>query len=248
MIRTLGIPVLNRGDLLLRCVESIDHPIETLFIINNGGDKGVKEATERIASHEMENSALFDHVRIEHNENRGCGPSWNWMVVNSPGPWLLVNNDIKFYPGTLAKIDDAQERLAIEDPCIGVICALGYSTFLLTKLCFDKIGLFDENFFPAYFEDCDFDYRVKLGGMKKADLPGDNCLHGEPPYYRSSTVNSDRVLARKVQATFVNLKKYYISKWGGEPLRERFKTPFNNGKPSEYWEINLELRKANTIR
>ena len=36
MLTTVVIPVLNRMDLLKRCIDSIDHEIDTLIVINNG--------------------------------------------------------------------------------------------------------------------------------------------------------------------------------------------------------------------
>ncbi len=38
MIPILAIPVLNRGDLLLRCIRSIDYPVGKLVIVNNGDE------------------------------------------------------------------------------------------------------------------------------------------------------------------------------------------------------------------
>ncbi|NDG20000.1 MAG: glycosyltransferase family 2 protein, partial [Betaproteobacteria bacterium] len=37
MVPVVIIPVLNRYDLLERCIDSLDYPIEKLIIIDNGG-------------------------------------------------------------------------------------------------------------------------------------------------------------------------------------------------------------------
>ena len=37
MVPVIIVPVLNRYDLLDRCLQSIDYPVETLIVIDNGG-------------------------------------------------------------------------------------------------------------------------------------------------------------------------------------------------------------------
>ena len=46
MIPVLAIPVLNRPELLAACVASIDHPVETLLIIDNSAELGMGDVAE----------------------------------------------------------------------------------------------------------------------------------------------------------------------------------------------------------
>lgn len=243
MIRTLGIPVLNRGDLLMRGITSIDHPIETLFIINNGNDTGVISATQKIQNREIENEGLFENIRIEKHRNLGCGPSWNHVMKNSEGPWLFAGSDVKFLPGMLAMLD----RKAEEHPDASIVCGNGYNVFLLTKTCIDKVGYFDENFYPAYFEDVDHFRRVALSGAKAVGVDEFKCIHGEPPFWGSSTVKSDAEYDRKNGITFSNNQDYYIRKWGGYPADEKYRTPFNKEVGLHWWELDAEMRQKNDI-
>ena len=72
MIITLGIPVLNRGDFLLRCVTSVDHPVENLVIINNSEGKNaqVTAACSQIERREIQNASLFDNIKIETKKEK----------------------------------------------------------------------------------------------------------------------------------------------------------------------------------
>lgn len=243
MIKTLGIPVLNRGDLLLRCVKSIDHPIETLYIINNGNDTSVNGVISMIEKKDISNASLFENIRIEKNKNLGCGPSWNRISTNSSGPWFFSGSDIQFRPGALALVEATHEA----NPDAAAILAYHYSAFLMTEIATKLIGTFDENFFPAYFEDCDHHRRLKLAGAKDIRVPGFECVHGEAPYWGSSTINSNPEFNKKNGVTFVNLQKYYLRKWGGEPGKETYPTPFCRDYPLSYWELDLEMRKKNDI-
>src|SRR6187397_3155934 len=83
-VRTLGIPVLNRGDLLMRCVNSVDSPIENLFVINNGEDRSVADAVARLQRREFASAGMFQNIRVEKFKNLGCARSWNHMVRTSP--------------------------------------------------------------------------------------------------------------------------------------------------------------------
>lgn len=247
MITTLGIPVLNRPDFLLRCVTSVDHPIENLVIINNSGGKDtqVGVACAQIEARELPNAALFDTIKIETKKNLGCGPSWNYIFKNSPGPWLIAGSDIMFMPGSLALLDDVFEK----NPDVGMVFGDEYNVFLMTQKALDGIGYLDENFYPAYYEDCDHWRRAVLSDVPLVGVPGFKHVHGEvgDPHGGSSTVRSNPDLNRKNSITTRNNHEYYIRKWGGSPSAEKYKTPFNKEVPVSFWEIDSTHRKKNDI-
>jgi hypothetical protein len=247
MIKTLGIPVLNRGDFLLRCVKSIDHPVENLVIINNseGKNPGVNGACSQIQARDIENGSLFDQVHIEVRKNLGCGPSWNHIFRSYPGPWLITGSDIAFLPGSLALLDETYEK----NQDAGMVMGDGYNVFLMTQLALDQVGSLDENFYPAYFEDCDHWRRAVLSGVKLVSVVGFKHIHGEigDPHGGSSTVRSDPELSRKNGITTRNNYEYYVKKWGGGPDSEIFKTPYTKEVPVSFWELDPVHRKKNDL-
>lgn len=243
MIRTLGIAVLNRGDLLLRCVESVDHAVETLFIINNGTDVGVSEVLSRIERRVISNPVAFQNIRIERRKNIGCGPAWNHVIMSSPGWWLLAGSDVQFKPGSLGKLWDRTQ----EKQDASIVCADGYNVFTISPLGREKVGLFDENFYPAYFEDTDHFRRVALSGALAVNVPGFQLVHGEAPYWGSSTIKSDPSIDGKNAVVMENLGAYYARKWGGPPGHETFMKPFNRNVPLDFWELDPGLRKKNSL-
>ena len=76
-IPVLGIPVLNRGDLLERLVLSIDIPVETLFIVNNGNDEGVWNAIQKIR---LGLNPLVESVCV-YSECRNIGVATSWTKL-----------------------------------------------------------------------------------------------------------------------------------------------------------------------
>lgn len=100
-----------------------------------------------------------------------------------------------------------------------------FSAFAVNQECWGKAGEFDEVFAPAYFEDNDYHYRMKLLEIKAIILPTAMFYH-----YGSRTQNeaSENGLPFVSGGSFENNRASYVKKWGGVPGQETFKTPYND--------------------
>jgi GT2 family glycosyltransferase len=80
---------------------------------------------------------------------------------------------------------------------------------MLPRKLVETIGLFDENIWPAYFEDNDYHFRCILGGM------GIGVWTWLAPFRhaRSSTI----VKYPNLIPHFAKNQQYFIAKWGGLP-------------------------------
>lgn len=248
MIPILGIPILNRGDLLERLIESIDYPVELLYIVDNseGKDDSVREVVETL-NVEHEFIQRVDIARTEHN--LGVAGSWNHImsVMQDKGLSysLIVGNDMMFNPGELEKIDTFVKANAHDHV---IMFAHAYNAFAVTPLNLKIVGTFDENIYPAYLEDCDHFYRVTLAGAKSVNIPNVSPLHGEAPSFGSSTIYSNRKWRELNGTTHGNNFLYYRRKWGGNNGEEKFVNPFNDlTKDLKYWEFDPEWRKQQDI-
>ena len=76
-------------------------------------------------------------------------------------------------------------------------------------------GLFDTNFYPAYFEDNDFHRRLKLAGLKAIKTNQAIFYH-----YKSSTLLNNPEIDALIQQRYFRNEQYYIHKWGGVPGKE----------------------------
>ena len=83
-------------------------------------------------------------------------------------------------------------------------------------------GLFDQKYYPAYFEDNDFHYRLKLIGMRAVKTNTALYYH-----YGSRTIKENEEVGHISDTYYLNNKQRYIEKWGGKPGKEKFKIPFN---------------------
>lgn len=97
-----------------------------------------------------------------------------------------------------------------------------FSAFMINKQTIEKIGYFDEEFFPAYFEDNSYHYRIKLAEKKAICLPTALFYH-----YGSGTQNE--ALNHPVVSgdAFDRNRMKYIKMWGGLPGSEQYKTKYN---------------------
>ena len=245
-IPVVAIPVLNRGDLLLRGIRSIDYPVGRLVVVNNSDDRSVASAL-----HQVQADGTFDLHVHKPERNLGVSGSWNWVMQTFPDVdyWLHMGNDIELHAGDLKLIDEGMRR----HPEIPLRTAKGYSLFAIRPLCLQTVGWFDENFYPAYCEDGDHRYRMSLLGIGQARIGNvsdetDECqaVHGEAPSWGSHTIHADPGLRSANKVTFSNNLEYYRRKWGGRPKEEQFTTPFDNPLlPVSYWERDAALYEKN---
>lgn len=203
----IGIPTLNRLDLLHPALLFYIHdfPQTKIYIVDNGN--------QNIES-------KFKHSNIEViyvGENLGVAKSWNLLcnkIFENHEYALILNDDI--YLGRkeweLINLLDNFKKFfycTMQDWC----------AFIVPKETFKVIGDFDEQFFPAYYEDNDYAYRIKLHGKGIFNIPFLNPFL----YQASKTTEKDPTILPRIK----NNKELYIKKWGGEPNKETFKKPYN---------------------
>lgn len=109
------------------------------------------------------------------------------------------------------------------------------SLSVINPIALKTIGYFDENFFPAYFEDTDYVYRAKLAGLPRFMVRETYILH-----YGSASMH--RVDAEAFTEAFRRIQSYYVRKWGGINNYELFQKPFNN--PAFTLSIPFEERRT----
>jgi GT2 family glycosyltransferase len=229
MIPVLAIPTLNRTDLLIRCLKSIDNPIERLVVVNNSGrDLGKLPWNEIVVNH----------------PNAGVAGSWNEVIKLFPAPyWILCNDDIEFTPGALAEFERAIAES--HENYSAIMANHNASLFAVTRRGVEKVGLFDENFYPAYCEDLDWLYRSRMIGEKIVQAKNVRVNHGVDGVY-SQTIHGGRRYQSENDRTYANNAEYYRLKWGGNFRHETFTHPFNDPNwPVDMWRYEPKMRELN---
>jgi len=97
-----------------------------------------------------------------------------------------------------------------------------FSAFMVDHRLFEEVGPFDENFRPAYNEDIDMHWRIKLAGKEALQYEGARFYH-----YGSITIRSDPALNEANNATHAAGNLYFTQKWGFKPATAD--DPFTDG-------------------
>lgn len=95
----------------------------------------------------------------------------------------------------------------------------------INPIALETIGMFDENLFPIYYDDVDWEYRARLAGLP--DVVSYD-VHGV--HLGSASIYSVPGLKEQNGTTFYQNRAYYKRKWGGDMGRETFSVPFNDNK------------------
>lgn len=100
-----------------------------------------------------------------------------------------------------------------------------FSCFLIASDFFDMCGTFDENFWPAWYEDNDMHRRITLLGYKAI-------MTTAAPHIHFGGVSTGMIPNNPGSG---QSQVYYVKKWGGIPIthpgagqKEYFMTPYNN--------------------
>lgn len=213
----LGIPSLNRFDLLIQCIESAlagSVPPTAIYVVDNAcgvyPDRWDKRYEGRVMVHYAPT-------------NYGVAKSWNLLrgvAWGKRAQLILSNDDITFAPDTIEAL------LGAATPNTGTVSAIAgqrFSLFWLNPAFYaDPAWTFDERFQMGYFEDNDYAWRLTLAGWPLAVAPTDVRHVG------SATIAamSDAQLTAK-HAAYAHNEAYFQKKWGGRPHHETYRTPFN---------------------
>lgn len=215
----LGVPTLCRYDLLdelLRSAERGHVRPSRYIIIDNGGRYPLERAVDVVRS---------PVERVNPYKNSGVSASWNRiMEMAGDEPVVIANDDVILSDDSIRDFEEATKEL----PFVAAE-TVGYALFAVTKECRETVGWFDENFWPAYYEDIDYNRRLMLSGMRNGAVPRP-VFHGVAST-RNALPPSEAAI---IHDGFRSNEAYYARKWGGERGAERFTTPFN-GAPPDGW-------------
>ena len=230
---------LLREDLLALFLASIDLVIGHVFVVCNFESQEKHTAMVSVAKQfsdcaEQDTSRCKNpnirHLRVlSSTENVGFSGSFNMAIkalLQYRFPHVVFNNDdTRFIAGRLLA---AKQIMETTEACMYYF--EGFSSFGISLQGIATLGPMDENFWPAYGEDCDYWYRAQLknctlfyrGGFvpdQSTALGKENAFvaHGDSEHSSSTTLKSSRTLGKLVANTLDRKRgrfAYLIRKWG----------------------------------
>jgi hypothetical protein len=223
---------------LFTSVASSRHEVRW-YIFVHGQDAGLRSKLDAFAAG---NNSRY----LPYGVNRGVACSWNEGLLASVSDGsdvtIILNDDLFFYDDGFDQFVDfiLSEKQRVPD--FGLITVYGKEAgaasagtasvkagpqdaacMAIGQWALDRVGYFDENFWPAYWEDVDYFYRLELTGLPR--LCDQRTLL---EHRRSGTARNDRLISLLHQQRWLRNRQYYIKKWGGAWGEEMFRHPFND--------------------
>lgn len=213
-------------------------------VLNNF--KGFAEAVHSINTRHDWNLYMFDQWRLNRPLAQTWNQMAMRAFSEGCDYALICNDDILFSPNCIdAMVQVHQElnkdgvvmvtpnniALEIADPYQILSYELpegtppshsdhpNFSCFLIARDYFEKVGFFDENFIPAWYEDNDSHYRAQLLGYREV------CTNLAPMVHIGGVSTS-----MMENPNSANSHAYYIKKWGScnRTGEENYKTPYGD--------------------
>lgn len=187
--------------LIARLADSVDFPIKHKVAFNNGPAGALDDFAERHR----------DWIVKDNGYNRGVAGSWNECSVwfKEEPCWLIMNEDAWFLPGQLEQICKCADA-NLEAPMIHFNSSNAYYGFVWTAKGKERCGTFDENFWPAYHEDCDMRIRHRLLGIHTYTY----ALEGQPVVPHGKPQCGGMNYAALIQGAGLINRTYWYRKWG----------------------------------
>lgn len=163
--------------------------------------------------------------------NIGVAASWNKGIERMKernADWLIILSATMRFgkEGGMDLIRQLETtELRVAEPEMGHMWHL----MSLHREVIERVGTFDENFYPAYYEDSDYAQRIRYEfdhTFKWAKIFIDVASMG----------NAHGITHGKVRMDITPNQNYYIRKWGGMPGQQTYFHPFNNpNNPQSFW-------------
>jgi GT2 family glycosyltransferase len=227
----------------LDSMKSLEHELEFAFFMNWVPPLGIKELSKygRVFDNDRNNVSRAWNRAICYLLDRGC----RYVIVPNLDIILkadAIDNLVRFARSTPEHILWTAQNwhyLKAEGDAPGIFDAPTpdsstphphFSMFMVDDRLFEKVGPFDEKFEPAYNEDLDMHWRIRLAGETAACYEGSRFFH-----HGSQTIRLDAQLKAANDFTHSANDRYFVEKWSYKPptaddpfTEGMFLYPFNN--------------------
>lgn len=238
-------PTFHDGEELKRMILSLNVPVRYVVFIWNSHDAILNDIFR-----DFRRIPIPGAVTIHHNpDNFGFSASINLGVKlglskpSSEVPWyFVINCDVSFPETTLSQMVRNAHQSDFSKISMMYGPGIDHYAFIVTRRAIEVAGLMDENFYPAYYEDVDWRWRMNLAGFEE--------------FVMNLPVNHIRsVNLRRADANFhaqhhrhANGWPYGGMKWGEvnqNRIHDRYppsgwKNPFGINMSLDHWVIDPE--------
>jgi len=146
------VPTLTRHDRLMQMLDTVDGPVSHLIVIDNSG-RGV----------ELPDGPWAEADVLPMPSNLGVAASWNLAIrMAHREPFVLICSDDVLWPaGAMDRFaaESGEDRLVVSETWPH------WCAFTIGMGVVSELGLFDEGYYPAFYEDKEYERRCEDGGV-----------------------------------------------------------------------------------
>jgi GT2 family glycosyltransferase len=229
----LGVPTIANYELLDQLLESAERGIVVptgYVIVDNGGSYGFERAEAILAGRPGVTVEL-----VTPGVNLGVAASWNRILdLAGDEPVVISNDDVVLAEQTFAEMSSALEDAPF-------VSGDGWALFGQRPECTRLAGPYDENIWPAYYEDVDYDIRLRRAGIAPVRPLSAPLRHtgwtttrrlGDVPWLSEGRERN---------------RRYVTAKWGGDSIETAtYREPFNGHPPLGWSERSGVVGRAKT--
>ena len=171
-----------------RLFHSIDHCVDNMVVMITRDFDFMHQHSALAANSNIRNLTVIRSPYRLFSVSEG----WNTGLQAFPkSSWFLIcNYDVEFLRGQLRDLsylfwNDSSVhvggRPAVEVGSVGYqnLGGSGFNVIAMTSSVLNRVGYFDENYFPAYYEDVDFEIRMMLDGTRSKVYRNITPWHGQ---------------------------------------------------------------------
>lgn len=200
----------------------------TLLVIDNASEDSIYRWIARAHNEEFHpytaTATLKEQESLGQCWNRGLRAAWRLGCTEA----MVCNNDVELHPVTYRRLsetgrpfitpvnvgaDKSIHQLVIPAPdSYEFDVHPDFSAFLIHKEVTDKVGFFNESYWPAYCEDCDYHVRMQRAGViaNSVNIP---YIHHPSSTLHYATRAEKQAIERGAEAN----RQRFKEQWGCEP-------------------------------
>ena len=204
-------PCLNRFDMFTETVETIDTPIIPIIIDCWRNNRGVSGAWNEGMKRAL---AMGERYAVISNDDLKYTPGSLYGIFET-----LIDSGVSMVSANQLRLPKRDSQYVQQGVRVGAdMFCFAVDIEQLTEVA----GWFDENFFPAYFEDNDMHRRMMISGLESY-INTDHIVIHEGSMTQKFNRHDPNVPTERFEAH----RGYFMRKWGGNPEEATFQTPFN---------------------
>jgi len=198
------LPIYKDSQFVNDCINSIEDKSK-LLVVDNSEDSFMKKEDK-------------DFEVIYEPKNMGLSRAWN-IGAKRGHDWTFVLSVSMKFPNGFSKVIEKLERVNNGQ---AFITNHSFHCSAFHKSTFEKIGYFDENFYPIYYEDTDYYRRIALSVCH-----GKSVVMGNIHKIDAISQADGYATTQGLRPPMDKVAEYYVKKWGGKVYNETFDRPFD---------------------